>query len=128
MKRQQRGVISVVEILMIVMVMGLVAAVALPRLTTMQRDSVIAKESSEMVKSSYAAAIADLLTFPSNTELKDYVDASKVKVSQNGDGLVFHVEATQMRVNTYADADCTIKTASMYEPIQCIGDVAVLDN
>ena len=79
-----------------------------------------------MVKSSYAAAIADLLTFPNNSELKDYVDASKVKVNDEGNGLVFHIDATRMVVDTYADADCTVKTSSMYEPVQCIGDVAVL--
>ncbi|MDH5219077.1 MAG: hypothetical protein OEX19_15345 [Gammaproteobacteria bacterium] len=125
MKRQS-GVISVIEVLMIVMVMGLVAAVALPRLTTMQRESVITKESTEMVKSSYAAAIADLLTFPNSSELKEYVDASKVAVSDEGDSLLFNIEAVRMTVDTFADADCTVKTSSMYEPIQCVGDVAVL--
>lgn len=122
-----RGAISIVEIVMIVMVMGLVAAVALPRLTTMQRESVITKESSDMVKSSYAAAIADLLTFPTGNELKEYVDASMVDIKEHGDGLVFSVDNTQMAFAIFADAECTVKTSSMYEPVQCVGDVMVVD-
>lgn len=125
--KTDRGAVSVVEVLMIIMVMGLVAAVALPRLTTMQRESVITKESTEMVKSSYAAAIADLLTFPTNNELKDYVDASKVSLREEGDGMDFHIDTTRMTVSTFADADCTVRTSSMFEPIQCVGDVAVVD-
>ena len=124
--KRDGGAISVVEVLMIVMVMGLVAAVALPRLTTMQRETVLAKESTEMVKSSYAAAIADLLTFPNSHELKDYVDASTVNIKDKGDGLVFNIDATRMAVATYADADCTVKTSSLYEPIRCVGDVKVM--
>ncbi|MDH5547345.1 MAG: hypothetical protein OEZ43_17305 [Gammaproteobacteria bacterium] len=126
--KRDGGSISIVEVLMIIMVMALVAAVALPRLTSMQRDSVLAKESTDMVKSSYAAAIADLLTFPNGQELKEYVDASKVSNNDNGDGLNFDVESTRMAVVTYSDTDCTVKTSSLYEPIRCVGDVVVIDD
>ena len=125
--KRNTGAISVVEIIMIVMVMGLVAAVALPRLSSMQRDTVLSKESLDMVKSSYAAAIADLMTFPNNDELKEYVDASRVRISEDGDSILFSIEATDMRVSTYSDGDCTMRTSSMYQPVQCIGDISLVD-
>lgn len=123
--KKQNG-LTVAEIVMSVMVLVIVGTVALPQLTTMQRKSVLVKNSLEMVKNSYADAIADMMTFPTASELSDYVDASNVDVKHDGTGLKFEVEAQLLEVVTYIDGECTTPTSTPYEQVKCIGDISLV--
>lgn len=124
--KKQDG-LTAIEIVMSVVVLVIVATVALPQLTTMQRKTVLAKNSLEMVKSSYANAIADIMAFPTASELSEYVDASKVLVKEDGSGLKFEIDAQRLQVVTYVDGDCSVPTSTPYEQVQCIGDVSFLE-
>lgn len=121
---QAKTKLSWVEMAMVVMILGIVASFAFPRLHSMGGEEQQLKERSlDMIKTSYAIAISDLMTFPTSEELAEYIDADNVKVMRGGGTVQFDFDATRMQVVTYADSGCTIPTSSPDQPILCVGDV-----
>ena len=111
---KQKG-FTLIELVIVIAVLGLLAAIAVPKFVDLQADALEAskKGMSGAVKSAHAVAIADLKKFPTVTELADYVNGEGVAVTTDATGpigIAVAIDGTSYTVPTFNDSKCTTAT------------------
>ncbi len=105
---------TLIELVIVIAVLGILAAIAIPKFVDLQADALAAskKGMSGAVKSAHAVAIADLKKFPTVTELSDYVNGEGVAVAAGDVGVTVAIDGTSYTVPTYSDAKCLTGTVT----------------
>lgn len=122
--RKQEG-LSWVESLMAIAVLGIVSAIAVPKLVGIN-DSLTNKakaQAVDAVKTAFAHVIAEEQRYPEVVELVEYVDADGAKAVENG--IQVRINEQPYVVLTYSDINCrsTDYTARTNDVVRCIGDI-----
>jgi len=114
---------TLIELVIVIAILGLLAAVAIPKFVDLSGDALVASKQgmSGAVKSAHAIAIADLKGFPTVTELASYVNGESVAAS--GTGVVVDIDGTSYTVPTYTASNCTTATTAASDTVKCVGSI-----
>jgi type II secretory pathway pseudopilin PulG len=111
------------ELVLLMAVIGMLAAVAVPQyVQQVEIQDITAKENvAGRVRSALVLALADQKAFPSVHTLASYVQADRV--TADGSGIIVAVNGNAFEVPTYADKSCATPTASVRDPVMCVGNI-----
>ncbi|MFC3851942.1 type II secretion system protein [Salinispirillum marinum] len=119
---------TLIELIMVIVILGVLSAFALPRFVDFGDDALTASQAgmSGAVKSTHGILVAQervsgSIDFPTVTELAAGVDgdgitavATGVQVTINGDTYI---------VPTFTDATCDTATAAVGDAVECVGEI-----
>ncbi len=115
---------TLIELVMVIVIIGILAAMAVPRFVNLQGDALLAAKQGTLgaVRSAFAISIAQQRGYPTVTQLAANVQGS------GGTAAVAAATGVQVAINgntytalTFTDATCTTATAAVANTVQCIG-------
>lgn len=120
--RKQAG-FTLIELVMVIIVLGVLAAIAIPRFVDLSGDALTAAQSGMegAVKGAMAVAIADTHAFPTVTSLVTYINGENIVAAATG--VDVDIDGTTYTVRTYTDAFCATPTAAAGDTVQCVGTI-----
>ena len=112
---------TLVELIMVLVLVGLISTLALPRYVNHSSDSLAAakKDTGRVVKSAMMVAMADTHEFPTVRKLASYVRADEVNAV--GKGIEVIRKGSRFTVLTYRDSNCSQKTHGVSDTVKCVG-------
>ncbi len=120
---KQKG-FTLIELVMVLSLLAILAAIAVPRFVDLSSDALIASKRgmSGAVKSAHAVAIADLKAFPDVTGLTGYVDGEGVTAVATGVQVVIDGNGPYV-VPTFTDSGCSTATGAVGDTVRCVGSI-----
>lgn len=124
MNKQQTG-FTLIELVMVIVIIGILAAVAVPRFVNLQGAALTAAlDGSEgAVRSALTISIAQARAYPTLTVLAGNVqtETGTATVAADGSGVQISIDGTGYIVQTYTDSNCTTATSGGANTVQCVG-------
>ncbi len=120
--RKQAG-FTLIELVMVIIVLGVLAAIAIPRFVDLSGDALTAAQAGMegAVKGAMAVSIADTHAFPSVTSLVTYINGENIAAAATG--VSVEIDGTSYIVKTYTDAFCATATSAVGDTVQCVGTI-----
>lgn len=119
---------TLIELVMVIVIIGILAAMAVPRFIDLQGDALIAAKAGTLgaVRSAYAITIAKEKGYPTVTQIAANVQNSggTAAVPANT-GVQVSINGTPYIAQTYKDATCTPAniTSDPGDTVLCIGSI-----
>lgn len=119
---------TLIELVMVIVIIGILAAMAVPRFVNLQGDALLAAKAGTLgaVRSAFAISIAQKKDYPTVTELAGYVQGSGgVAATAANGGVQVVMNTVTYTVATYSDTACTPAniTGAPGDLVRCIGNI-----
>ncbi|MBI5041494.1 MAG: type II secretion system protein [Gammaproteobacteria bacterium] len=117
---------TLIELVMVIVIIGILAAMAVPRFVDMQGEAETAAQEGTLaaVRTAYATATAQANGYPTVTQI-----AANVQTGSGGTataaatGVQVVINTTTYTVLTYTDATCLTPTAAVGNAVRCVGNI-----
>ncbi len=121
---QNQAGFTLIEVVTVIVVLGVMAAVAVPKFVDMREDALVASKASMsgVVKSAHALLVArnavngESSVWPSVEELADGIIGEDI--SARDDGVEVLINGVVYVVPTYSDSDCTQRTTDKVKKVK----------
>ncbi len=114
---------TLIELVMVIVVLGILAAIAAPKFVDISDDAVTVSKSGALgaVKTAFAVAIADNQKFVDVVTLVSYIDDTTAIASKGGIRLT--INGVYYTVGTYTDGACKTATHATSDIVKCVKEI-----
>jgi len=114
---------TLVELVLILVIIGLLSAVAIPRYIDSNNEKQMSEKNfiNGSVRTAWVVAKADTRQAPTVTMIAAYVQSEKATATN--DGIVLQQGGQSYRVPTYLDENCSIPTQATGDRVACVGSI-----
>lgn len=117
---------TLIELVMVIVIIGILAAMAVPRFVDLQSDALLAAKDGTLgaVRSAFAISIAKQKDFPTVTQLAANVQTgSGGTAAAVGTGVQVTINGDPFTVLTYSNTSCGTPTAAVGDQVLCVGAI-----
>ena len=117
---------TLIELVMVIVIIGILAAMAVPRFVDLQGDALLAAKQGTLgaVRSAFAISIAQQKGYPTVEQLAANVQTSGGgSASAEDTGVGITINSAAFTVLTFQDGTCTTANTAALRQVQCIGNI-----
>ena len=118
---------TLIELVMVIVIIGILAAMAVPRFYNATNDAVVAAQNGTVaaVRTAHSLAIAQNKRVPTVTELADRVITNGTPATAVATGVRVPINNQNYIVQTYTDNTCGSITAGIGDNVNCVGTIVL---